>query len=561
MSVEEFKYARDYLLALRDNYPLAKARFAWPKLSRFNWALDWFDGELAQGAEGERPALRIVGDEVEVYSFAELSEASSRVANGLRALGARRGDRLLLALGEVAPLWIASLAAIKLGLVVIPAPAQLSAADVDDRFARGRIGFVLAEAAEAGRFADRGDGAIRIAVGQPTPPGWRDWAELTRYGAHFEPDGPTRPNDPLLVYFTSGSTALPQLVVHSHASYPVGHLSTMFALGLKPSDRHLDVSSPGWAKHAWSSFFAPWNAGACVVALAGRFDPRATLDALAAHAIDSFCAPPTVWRQLVRLDLGRWNVALREVCSSGEPLGADLIDAVLSGWGLTLRDCYGQTETTMMVGNPPGQKVASGAMGRALPGYRVVLLDVEGLESDVGEIALPLAPRPLGLMRGYQGEDGEPAPIEADYYRTGDLASRDAEGYFTFVGRVDELFKSSDYRVSPFELESALLEHPAVAEAAVTAAPDPIRLAVPKAYVTLAEGHAPDRETARSIFAFLSSRLAPYKRVRRIEFGALPKTLSGKIRRVELRARERELAEVRARAAGEFRLEDFPKLG
>ena len=560
MSVEDFKFARDYLLALRDNYALAKVRFAWPKLERFNWALDWFDGELAQGDEGKRPALKILAGDAETYSFAELSEASSRVANGLRALGAQRGDRLLIMLGDHAPLWIATLAAMKLGLVVIPATPQLSGDDLDDRLARGCARFVLAGAADAGNFADDGEEAIRIAVGAPTPPGWRDWAALTKHGAHFEPDGPTRASDPLFIYFTSGAAERPKLVVHSHASYPVGHLSTMFALGLRPGDRHLDVSPPGWAKHAWSSFFAPWNAGACVVALAGPFEPRATLDALAAHPIDSFCAPPTVWRQLVQLDLGRWNVALREVSSSGEPLNPDVIERVRRGWGLTLRDSYGQTETTMMAGNPPGAKVVLGSMGRPLPGYRLALLDVEGLESDVGEIALPLAPRPLGLTCGYQGDDGEPRPIEGDYYRTGDLASRDGEGYLTFLGRVDDVFKSSDYRLSPFELESALLEHPAVAEAAVVPAPDAIRLAVPKAYVALAPGRAPDQAEALALFSFLRERLPPYKRVRRIEFGELPKTLSGKIRRVDLRERERELAEVKARAALEFREEDFPEL-
>jgi acetyl-CoA synthetase len=234
---------------------------------------------------------------------------------------------------------------------------------------------------------------------------------------------------------------------------------------------------------------------------------------------------------------------------------------VRRAWGLTLRDSYGQTETTMMVGNPPGQRIVAGSMGRPLPGYRIVLLDPEGREADHGEIAVPLAHRPVGLMRGYQSDEGALIAIEGDYYRTGDVATRDAEGYITYVGRADDVFKSNDYRLSPFELESALIGHPAVAEAAVVPAPDPIRLTTPKAFITLAEGHAPDRATALSIFAFLRERLAPYKRVRRIEFSDLPKTISGKIRRVELRQREDALAGRAEPTPGEFRIEDFPELG
>jgi acetyl-CoA synthetase len=561
MSIEDFKYARDFLLALGDEYHAARAKFAWPRPERFNWALDWFDGELARGDQGARPALKILAAEgVETYSFAELADKSSRLANGLRALGAERGDRLLLMLGNVAPLWIAMLAAMKLGLVVIPATPQLAGADIDDRLARGRARFVIAEAAAAAKFEGRGETAVRIAVGA-APSGWRDYAALIKHGSHFTPDGPTRADDPLLLYFTSGTTARPKLALHSHASYPIGHLSTMYGLGLKPGDVHLNISSPGWAKHAWSSFFAAWNAGATVVAMAQRFEPRATLDALGAHEVTSFCAPPTVWRQLVQIDLKQWPVALREINSSGEPLNPEIIEQVRRAWGLTLRDSYGQTETTMMIGNPPGQRVIPGSMGRPLPGYRIVLLDADGRDSDHGEIAVALAPRPVGLMRGYQSDEGDVAPIAGAFHRTGDIASRDSEGFITYVGRVDDVFKSSDYRLSPFELESALIEHPAVAEAAVVPAPDAIRLTIPKAYVSLAEGHAADRVTALSIFAFLRDRLAPFKRIRRIEFGPLPKTTSGKIRRVDLREREEALAAKAERAEQEFRIEDFPELG
>jgi acetyl-CoA synthetase len=449
----------------------------------------------------------------------------------------------------------------KLGLVVIPATTLLTGADIADRLARGRARFVIADGADAAKFTGQGEDFVRIAVGA-APAGWLDYASLLKASAHFEPDGPTRAEDPMLLYFTSGTTARPKLVMHSHASYPIGHLSTMFGLGLKPGDLHLNISSPGWAKHAWSSFFAPWNAGACIVALAKRFEPRATLDDLVAHEITSFCAPPTVWRQLIQLDLEAWKVSVREANSAGEPLNPEVIERVARAWGVSLRDSYGQTETTMMIGNAVGQRVVAGSMGRPLPGYRVVLLDAEGLPAaDQGEIAIPLAARPVGLMQGYQDDDGALRPIQGDYYRTGDVATRDASGYITYVGRADDVFKSNDYRLSPFELESALIEHEAIAEAAVVPAPDPTRQTVPKAYVVLAPGHGPDRATALSIFKFLKQRLAPYKRIRRIEFSELPKTISGKIRRVELRGREAELAGKGERSAGEFRIEEFVELG
>jgi acetyl-CoA synthetase len=557
MSTDSFKAARDLLLALRDNYEFARSGFQWPKLKRFNWALEWFDAELAKGESGRKPALKVLGDSVETLTFAELSEASSRAANSLRNLGAKRGDRLLLMLGNTPPLWIATLAAMKLGLIIIPASTLLTGADIDDRISRGRARFVVAEASLAERFG--GHDIVCIAV-RGSAPGWRDFSELLKGSPVFSPDGPTGADDPLLLYFTSGTTARPKLVLHSHTSYPVGHLSTMFGLGLKPGDAHLNISSPGWAKHAWSNVFAPWNAGACILAMDKRFDARGTLDDLVAHEVTSFCAPPTVWRQLVQLPLEQWRTSLRELNSAGEPLNPEVIEQVRRAWGLTLRDSYGQTETTMMVGNAVGQRVVAGSMGRPLPGYRVVLLDADGHEADEGEIALPLNPRPLGLMRGYQEDDGSLRPLEGEHYRTGDVATRDAGGYITYVGRADDVFKSNDYRLSPFELESALIEHEAVQEAAVVPAPDAARLSVAKAYIVLADGVPRTRETALDIFRFLNERLAPYKRVRRLEFADLPKTISGKIRRVELRGRETELDKAGAKAVDEFRIEDFPEL-
>ena len=550
-----FRAARDLLLQLSDQYVTATTTFVWPQPERFNWALDWFDAELAAGDHGQNVALKVIGDTVETRTFAELSQQSSQLASGLRSIGAKRGDRLLMMLGVTPELWVTMLAAMKLGMVLIPAMPQLFEADIADRLERGKAKFLVAHGRDAEKFAGPKAELERIAVGE-TAVGWRAFDTLMSSNARFLPDGQTRADDPMLLYFTSGTTARPKMVMHTHASYPIGHLSTMYGLGLKPGDVHLNISQPGWAKHAWSSVFAPWNAGATVVALANKFEPRAALDALVEHKVTTFCAPPTVWRMLIQENLGHWNVSLRELNSAGEPLNPEVIDQVRRAWGLTVRDSYGQTETTMMIGNSPGQKVIAGSMGRPLPGYPIVLLGTDGLESDNGEIALPLRTRPAGLMRGYQNEAGEPAPMGGAYFRTGDVATRDAEGYITYVGRVDDVFKSSDYRLSPFELESALIEHEAVAEAAVVPSPDPVRLAVPKAYVLLAAGRSPSGELAQSIMAFCRERVAPYKRIRRLEFGDLPKTISGKIRRVELRGQESSRPSS-PRGTTEFWEEDF----
>ncbi len=363
------------------------------------------------------------------------------------------------------------------------------------------------------------------------------------------------------MYFTSGTTAKPKLVLHSHQSYPVGHLSTMYWLGVQPGDVHLNISSPGWAKHAYSCVFAPWNAGATVLMVnQARFDARRLLDAIVGHRVTTFCAPPTVWRMLIQEDLSAWKVGLREVVGAGEPLNPEVIEQVRAAWGLTVRDGYGQTETTLQVGNFPGQNVKPGAMGKPAPGYGVRLLDNDGTDCDEGELCLALDPPPLGLMQGYQRDDGSLQPLSGAIYRTGDVAMVDGEGYLTYVGRADDVFKASDYRISPFELESALIEHPAVAEAAVVPSPDPLRLAVPKAFIALAADHPASRDTALAIFRHIRAHLAPFKRVRRIEFAELPKTISGKIRRVELRSAEAARQGGTTRAEREFWEDDFPEL-
>ncbi|GIF50737.1 acetyl-CoA synthetase [Asanoa ferruginea] len=558
MSREAFRAARDYLLDVADDYDRAYAEFRWPQLDEFNWALDWFD-PMAEG--NDDPALWIVeedGSEAK-RSFRELSERSNQVANWLRdAAGVGRGDRVIVMLGNQVELWETILACAKLGAVIIPATPLLGPADLRDRLDRGGARHVITTTASTDKLADVAGDYTRIAVGG-APPGWLDYGGADGAAQVFTADGVTRASDPLLLYFTSGTTALPKLVEHTHASYPAGHLSTMYWIGLRPGDVHLNISSPGWAKHAWSNVFAPWNAQACVFLFNySRFDATALMAQMDRCGITTFCAPPTVWRMLAQADLRKLATPPRVAVAAGEPLNPEIIEQVRRAWGLTIRDGFGQTETTVQIANTPGQPVKPGSMGRPLPGYVVALVDpITGQPGDDGEICLDLAHRPLGLMVGYHGDPERNAEAMAGgFYHTGDVGSRDSDGYITYVGRMDDVFKASDYRISPFELESVLIEHPAVAEAAVVPSPDPLRLAVPKAFVVLAAGWAPDADTAASIFAHCREHLAPFKRVRRIEFAELPKTLSGKIRRVELRTGDHDRYANGGRPATEFREED-----
>ncbi|HSZ41052.1 MAG TPA: AMP-binding protein [Trebonia sp.] len=559
-SATAFRAARDLLLRHREDYDTARREFTWPELGEFNWALDWFDVIAAE--HPDRTALRVVGDDGsdESLTYAEMSARSAQVANWLRGLGVRRGDRVLLMLGNVVPLWEVMLAAIKLGAVIIPATTLLQSSDLVDRIDRGAVRHVVTDVSQVTKFSDVSGNWTRIAVGTPAMEGWHAFADSRLASTDFTPDGVTNAADEMLLYFTSGTTSKPKLVAHTNASYPAGHLSTLYWIGIQPGDVHLNISSPGWAKHAWSNLFAPWNAGATILILnQGRFNAAHMLKTLGDFEVSTFCAPPTVWRMLIQADLSAAHVSkLRECVAAGEPLNPEVIDQVRKAWGITIRDGFGQTETTAQIGNSPNQPLKPGSMGRPLPGYPVTLVDPLTGEpgKQEGEICLDLARRPLALMAGYQDDPEKNAEaMRGGFYHTGDVASVDEDGYITYVGRTDDVFKASDYRISPFELESVLIEHEAVAEAAVVPSPDPIRLAVPKAYVILAASAAPSPELAQEILAFCRARLAPYKRIRRIEFSDLPKTISGKIRRVELRAKEDEPRE--GRGTVEFWEEDF----
>jgi acetyl-CoA synthetase len=556
-----YRAARDQLISLRERHEDAVAEFRWPDVGpTFNWGVDWFD-TIARGNHREALVIAEEDGSIQRLTFDEMATRSDQVGEWLRSLGVEKGDSVMLMLENQVELWDAMLGIMKLGAVILPTTTAIGTHDLADRIERGSVKHVIVGAANLTKFDEVGTGLTRIRVGEFSEEvggpegdedggagdeGWIDFADAYAREVAPMPHPGTASSDSLLLYFTSGTTSRPKLVEHTQVSYPVGHLSTMYWLGLRPDDMHLAISSPGWAKHAWSCFFAPWIAEATIfVYNYARFNPAALLDKLEEEKVTSFCAPPTVWRMLIQSDLAGRRGSLREVVSAGEPLNPEVIGQVQKHWGLVIRDGFGQTEMTAVVGNSPGDPVKPGSMGRPLPGCPIVIIDpATGELASEGEICVDLSVRPTNLMRGYVGDAERNAAAEFDgYFHTGDTASVDADGSITYIGRTDDVFKASDYKISPFELESVLIEHPLVAEAAIVPAPDAVRLAVPKAYVVLAVGAEATDATALSILKFAREQLAPFQRIRRIEFMELPKTISGKIRRVELREREEQAAE------------------
>ncbi|MGR6901071.1 AMP-binding protein [Glutamicibacter sp. BSL13] len=561
----KFRAARDQLLALREDYQRAREEFSWPQFTDFNFAYDWFDQVARDPQRANSPALILAEPDGSTasYTWAELSRRSTQVARWFSDQGFERSETMIVMLGNEIALWEVMLAGMKLGAVIIPSTTQLTSSDLAERIQRGNASLVVTNEEQIPKFSEVSGNYTLVQVNGTPGPGILDYRESVDAPAEFQLDVPTAADENLLLYFTSGTTSQAKLVQHTHTSYPVGHLATMYWIGLEPGDIHLNVASPGWGKHAWSNFFAPWIAEATVfVYNYERFDARALMQQMESKNVTSFCAPPTVWRYLIQADLGELATPPAKLVSAGEPLNAEVIDHVYRAWGQVIRDGYGQTETTVQVANPPGERITVGAMGRPMPGYAVELRDpTTGAVAEEGEICLRLNNPPVGLMKGYFKD--EATTIQAmreGVYHTGDIAQRDEHGVLTYVGRADDVFKSSDYKLSPFELESVILEHPAVAEAAVVPSPDDMKLSVPKAFVILAEGHSPTAQTAEAILGYCRKHLAPYKRIRRLEFSDLPKTISGKIRRVELRQNEEAQHRAGTPSSREFRDSDFPAL-
>ncbi|MFE6714177.1 acyl-CoA synthetase [Streptomyces sp. NPDC057695] len=548
---EEYRAARDLLLRLRGDREAARAAFRWPRAAHFNWALDWFD-VIAEG--NDRPALELLGQPgpdgdvpvVDRLSFAELASRSDALATALREHGVARGDRVLILLGTRAELWETLLGCIKLGAVVVPGYQDLTRAEAADRIARGAVRHVVAAPGLVDLLDPLPVPGLRMAVEADGRAGWVPYPDTRGPGRpRFVPDGPTRAADPSFCYFTSGTTSLPKLVEHSHAGYGVGHLSSLYWSGLRPGDRHLNLSAPGWAKHSWSSFFVPWAAEATVLAPPdGGLPPAVLPGVLAGHGVTSFCAPPSAWRSLLpHLDAGAETPRLREATAAGEPLTAETVERIEAAWGARVRDGYGQTEATALIGRAPGTEEPLAPLGHPLPGYRIVLRDPDtGERGDSGEVCVDLTDRPPGLMRGYAGRPERTAEAFADgLYRTGDRGERCADGSIRLLGRLDEVFKSHGHRVSPMEIEAVLRTHPDVADAAVVPCEDPDGGLAPYAVVEL----RPRRRTSitdahgrigAELLALAAERLAPVFVPRAVEVVAhLPRTRSGKVRRNELR--------------------------
>lgn len=554
MSVtDQFRQARDVLLAHRTDIEAARKRFDWPRFEHFNFALDWFDQLAATPERAHQDALVILEEDGSRYSatYAKLATRSSQVANWLGDIGVKRGDGIIVMLDNQHELWETMLAGFKLGAVLLPTTVMLTPEQLTERLERSEARWVITNPANTEKFdAVPGDfGVITTQTDQaPDDSAHPQYCYTDSYQASntFQPSEPTPADDTALIYFTSGTTSRSKMVAHTHVSYPVGHLSTVYWIGLEPGDKHLNVASPGWAKHAWSNFFAPLIGEATIfIYNYTRFDAQQLLSVMDRERVTSICAPPTVWRMLIQEDLTTMTNPPSKVLAAGEPLNPIVIEAVKAAWQTDIRDGFGQTETTLQIANTPGQNVKPGSLGRVLPGYEVVLLDPATDQVIIGpgegEVCLEIEPRPVGLMKEYHKDpEKNTAAFHSGFYHTGDIMHRDADGVYTYVGRADDVFKASDYKLSPFELESAIIEHPAVSEAAVVPSPDPIRLSVPKAYVVLAAGFEPTAQTAKDILAFTDRKLPPYAKIRRLEFAELPKTISGKIRRVELRKKEAE---------------------
>lgn len=520
---------------------------------RFNAVLDVLD----QWAAEEPDALALIsldaaGDLVAEATTADLVSQSRVAARAFLSLGVQPGDPVFVMLPRI-PAWYAVvLGAIRIGAVPMPGPTLLTGKDISYRAQRASAKVLVTDAAGTLKVddvrAELGSVAHTLCVGagEAAPPGWLDWEHLLAdTGDGPTPGDPTAATDPMFLYFTSGTVSLPKMVLHTQASYSIGHEPTArYWQDLKLGDRHWTVSDTGWAKATYGSLFGQWACRATVVQVAlGKPDPDAVLGLLARHAITSFCAPPTLYRLLVQADLSKHDLsALRRCTSAGEPLNPEVIRVWEEGTGLTIHDGYGQTETTILVANFPGCEVKPGSMGRPAPGYVVEILDDDGHrapDGQVGHVAVRTEPRPVGLFQGYAGDPEATASVLRDgWYFTGDKAARDADGYFWFEGRADDVITSSAYRIGPFEVESALLEHPAVAEAAVVGKPDPERTELVTALVILASGYEPRPELAAELQEHCKRVTAPYKYPRLVVFvPELPKTVSGKIRRSELRER------------------------
>jgi acyl-coenzyme A synthetase/AMP-(fatty) acid ligase len=540
------------------DYEQTRRTFRLEVPERFNYARDVVDAWARR--DPARPALLAVGPdghEVRRYGFDDLRRASNRVANFLAAHGVSKGDPVFVMLPRIPGWHLALLGCIKLGAVPMPGTPLLTDRDIAYRISRAEAVAAVTDAEGAAKIdairAECPSLKTLVCVGEDRPSGWLSFAEGIELGSEADPDAePTEADDPMLVYFTSGTTGYPKMVLHTQASYGIGHeITARFWQDLKPADLHWTFSDTGWAKAAWGKLFGQWRLGAAVFLwdVHGKPDVELAMRLIGDHRVTTFCAPPTLFRAAVLLDLTAFDwSSLRHVVSAGEPLNPDVIQRWRDATGRTIYDGYGQTETVNVVANYRCLPVREGSMGKPAPGFDVRVVDEDGglmPPGETGHIAIRWRPdRPVGLFKEYwRDPDATADSFRGDWYYTGDLATTDEDGYLWFVGRADDVITSSAYRIGPFEVESAVVEHRAVAEAAVVGKPDPLRGEIVKAFVALKPGFEPSDDLARDIQEHVKRVTAPYKYPREIEFvDELPKTVSGKIRRVELRQREVERA-------------------
>ncbi len=557
-----------------ENYTDIFNQFEWPEVKEFNWGTDYFDIISENNKKTALIYADSEGNEIKV-SFDKMRRRSNWCANFLTKLGIEKGDRVLMMMDTSVETYELFLGIIKTGGVIIPASTLLSPSDVGDRIERGDVKFVVAHNKFRERVNNAGEALqnlkAQICVEQTNEncelendTSWINFKDIKNYNDTFVPNFTTLATDTMFMFFTSGTTSKPKLVIHPH-NYPFGHLTTMYWLDLQKNDVHYNISSPGWAKFAWSSFITPWNAESTIFTFNySAFDPKKTLELIEKYKISSLCAPLSVWKLFLLQDLSKYNLSLKKIVSAGEPLNPEVSNKVKQVTGLELREGYGQTETTALIYTPKGMTVPEGSMGKVSPGYRIKIVDEKLKEvqrGTDGQIAVEITPvRPLGLLEGYDDDEKNNEIFKNGLYLTGDTAYMNSDGFVFFIGRSDDVFKSLDYRISPFEVESEIMEHPAVLEVAVIPTVDNRDRIVPKAYIVLKPGFSMGSEMALELFRFIRGNMAPYKRPRSIEFmKEFPKTISAKVMRKDLRKFDLKLKTEKKRGDFEFLEKDFAK--
>ncbi len=547
-------------VANEDTHDLDKLKFTKPEY--FNWAQEVFYEMNVKCYPESQALIWRYNEKEKIYTFQNIYEKANQFLNFLRSHGVNKGNSIFSQIALDPANWISLIGAIKGGFILIPSSTNLTEKDIAYRFKTVFPEVTIADLANAEKI-DAAEELLNRSIKlkiivDGTREGWHNMDEILE--KEKEADAVhTRSDDALFYFFTSGTTGLPKIVTHTHFTLPFGHLTTSAWIGVRFGDIHYNISAPGWAKFAYSSFFGPWNMGATILAnQVDKFVAEEQLVTMEKYGVTTFCAPPTVLRLMIQEDLTPYTLRIRQCVAAGEPLNPEIIEKWKQGTGLIVRDGYGQTESSLLAGNMPGSVIKYGSMGKPTFLYDIVIADDEGIEMpslEEGNICVKMDENKAnGIFTGYLGEpERNDKVFKHNLYYTGDKAYKDEEGYIWFVGRDDDVIKASDYRIGPFEVESILIEHEAVVEAAVVSSPHEIRGFAVKAFVLLRQGEVPGKALAEDLFNYCNKNLATYKIPRIIEFvETLPKTISGKIRRVELRA-----AEANSKSKKEIRANEY----